>query len=50
MKHDTEAYLQALSAHQLPDAPLAMPRQELERRLRWPSFGFMRVLLAFSAR
>lgn len=50
MKHDTEAYASALSAHQLPDAPLAMPRQELERPLRWPSFGFMRVLLPFTAR
>jgi hypothetical protein len=50
MKHDTEALLAALSAHELPEAPLPMPRQDLERRLRWPLFGFVRALLPFTAR
>lgn len=50
MKHDTEALRAALAAHELPNAPLAMPRQELERPFRWPLLGFVRSLLAFSAR
>ena len=32
MKHDPDSFEMALLAYQLPDAPMAMPRQRLERR------------------
>lgn len=35
MKHDSNFPVDHLRQRDLPDAPLAMPRQVLERRLEW---------------